>query len=93
MKTTKTKFQTTATRVGDKQPRNEGSLQLPELLTQEEAITLLRLDQLGLKSPEESLRYLRRTRQLGFVKVCGKILIPRQEIVDYLQRQTVPAMD
>ena len=51
------------------------------------------IDQLGLKSPEESLRYLRRTRQLGFVKVCGKILIPRQEIVDYLQRQTVPAMD
>ena len=49
--------------------------QVPELLTQDEAIRLLRLDALGLKDPRESLRHLRRTRQIGFVKVSGKVLI------------------
>ena len=65
--------------------------ELPELLTQEEAIRLLRLDQLGLQDPKETLRYLRRTRQLGYVKVAGKVLIRRDEIEAYLKRQEVPA--
>ncbi len=62
---------------------------LPDLLTQEEAVRILRLDQLGLHDPRESLRYLRRTAQLGYVKVAGKVLIPRQEIEAYLDRQRV----
>ena len=62
-----------------------------ELLTQEEAIETLRLDQLKLKDPKESLRYLRRTRQLGYVKVVGRILIPRQAILAFLDRHTVRA--
>ena len=66
---------------------------IPELLTQEEAIAVLRLDHLGLKDPRESLRYLRRTGQLGYVKVAGRILIPRGEIGDYLERQRVSASD
>lgn len=66
---------------------------VPELLTQEEAVELLRLDKLGLQDPKESLRYLRRTRQLGFVKVAGRILIPKQDIVDYLERQRVRARE
>jgi hypothetical protein len=65
----------------------------PDLLTQAEAIELLRLDQLGLKDPKETLRYLRRTRRIGYVKVAGKVLIPRQEVLAYLERQTVPAME
>jgi len=66
---------------------------VPELLTQEEAIGLLRLDKLGLQDPKESLRYLRRTGQLGFVKVAGRVLIPKQDIVDYLERQRVRACE
>ena len=62
---------------------------LPQLLTQEEAIRLLRLDKLGLKDPKESLRHLRRTRQIGYTKVAGKVLIPRKEIIMYLKKQTV----
>ena len=62
-----------------------------ELLTPEEAVSLLRLDQLGLKNPKESLRYLRRSGQLGYVKVAGKVLIPRQEISAYLERQRIEA--
>lgn len=63
-----------------------------ELLTQDEAVQSLRLDALGLRCPRESLRYLRRTRQIGYVRVAGKILIPRSEIDAYLERQTVEAL-
>ncbi len=52
----------------------------PQLLTQEEAIELLRLGDLGVLDPKESLRYLRRTRQIGYVKVAGKVLIPRSAV-------------
>lgn len=62
-----------------------------ELLTQEEAIEMLRLDQFRLKDPKESLRYLRRTRQLGYVKVAGRVLIPRQALLAFLERHEVRA--
>jgi len=61
----------------------------PELLTQEEAIHLLRLDALDLKRPKEVLRYLRRTSQLGYVKVAGKVLIPKRAILAYLEQHSV----
>lgn len=61
----------------------------PELLTQEEAIRLLRLDALDLKRPKEVLRHLRRTRQLGYVKVAGKVLIPRKAVTAYLEQHRV----
>jgi hypothetical protein len=66
---------------------------LSELLTQEEAIRLLRLDSLGLAKPKYALRHLWRTRQIGYVKVAGKVLIPRVAIVAYLERQTVRALE
>ena len=61
----------------------------PDLLTQEEAICLLRLDALNVKRPKEALRYLRRTGQLAYVKVCGKILFPRKALEHYVQRNLV----
>ena len=60
-----------------------------ELLTQDEAVVILRLDQMGLKNPKETLRHLRRTKQLGYVKVAGKVLIPRDEVEAYLRGHTV----
>ena len=60
-----------------------------ELLTQEEAVRLLRLDVLGVKCPRESLRHLRRTGQVGYVKVCGKVLFPRQALEEYVRRRLV----
>ena len=62
---------------------------LPELLTQEEAIEALRLDDMGLKRPKESLRYLRRTGQLTYYKGAGKVLIPRKAIREYLEQHRV----
>lgn len=79
----------------DRQQMTSGNAQnavvegLPDLLTQEEAVEVLCLDRLGLRDPKESLRHLRRTGQIGFVKVAGKILIPRQELIAYVDRQRV----
>jgi len=66
---------------------------VPDLLTQEEAIRVLRLDSVGLKKPKEALRHLRRTRQIGYIKVAGKVLIPRDEIIAYVERHRVQALD
>lgn len=81
------------TRIGRRDTSEGPPGGVPDLLTQEEAIRVLRLDQLGLRFPKESLRYLRRTGQLGFVRVAGKILIPRDELTDYLERQRVKPLD
>ena len=59
------------------------------LLTQDEAVEMLRLDRLGLRNPKESLRYLRRTSQIGFVRIAGKVLIPKEDIDDYIRRHWV----
>ena len=62
----------------------------PELLTQDEVIDIMRLKQAGVRHPRETLRYLRRTGQLGYVKIAGRILIPRPDLDSYIQRQRVP---
>ncbi len=64
------------------------SMDMPKLLTQEEVIGILRLDEIGLKYPKETLRYLRRTGQIGYVKVAGKVLIPRNAVEAYIERNT-----
>jgi len=62
------------------------TVDMPELLTQKEVIGILRLDQIGLKDPKETLRYLRRTGQIGYVKVAGKVLIPKSEVETYVEK-------
>ena len=62
---------------------------IPDLLTQEEAIRKLRLDAVNLKRPKEALRYLRRTGQVEYVKVCGRILFPKRALADYVRRNSV----
>jgi len=71
---------------GTSQPAGQDAR--PQLLTQEEAAQILRLDRLGLKDPKETLRYLRRTGQLGYVKVAGKVLIPMGELELYVRRHS-----
>jgi hypothetical protein len=62
---------------------------IADLLTQGEAVKLLRLDAVNLKRPKEALRYLRRTGQIAYVKVCGKVLFPRKALKEYLTRNLV----
>ena len=70
-------------------PTDRGADSFSGLLTQDEAVEILRLDRLGLRNPKETLRYLRRTSQLGFVRIAGKVMIPREDIDDYVQRHRV----
>ena len=62
---------------------------IADLLTQEEAIAFLRLDAVNLKRPKEALRYLRRTGQISYIKVCGKVMFTRRALEDYLGRNLV----
>jgi len=77
--------------MNDGRSRHAVESAVPDLLTQEEAVRVLRLDRLGLRDPKETLRHLRRTGQLGYVKVAGKVLIPRKDIEAYLERHRVSA--
>ena len=72
---------------------NFGATNECDLLTQDEAVGVLRLDQFGLRNPKETLRHLRRTGQLGYVHVAGKVLIPRNSILSYLRAHARPARD
>ena len=74
-------------------PSAEHQTSLSGLLTQEEAVRLLRLDSLKLKRPKEALRYLRRTGQISYVKVCGKVLFPRASLEEYIRRNSVGVVD
>lgn len=79
----------------DERSGNEMSAEttMPDLLTQEETIRILRLDRLGLRGPQEALRHLSRTRQIGYVKVDGKVLIPRGEVLAYIERRRVEPLN
>ena len=53
------------------------------LLTPFEAVIYLRLDQLGLRQPRESLRWMRRRGLLKFARV-GRSILFRQSWLDAL---------
>ena len=61
-------------------------------VTQKEAAQILKLDQLGLKDPTETVRYLRRTRQIAFTKVAGRVLVDRQSLLQYMERNRQEVM-
>lgn len=63
------------------------------LLTPDEAITYLRLDSVGLKKPEEALRYLRRLRRLGSVKVGKVYMYLKSDLDKYIDDYRQPPID
>lgn len=63
-----------------------------KLLTADEVIEILRLDARGLKNPKEVLRHLRRTRQIGFTKIGGRVHYTQQDIEDFIARNHVEAL-
>ncbi len=66
---------------------------MQELLTDNDVVKILKLDQLGLKSPREALRSLRRTRQIGFVKQGRHILYTHRDVEDYIKRNHVAPLE
>ena len=61
---------------------------VPDLLTEEEAIKFLRLDQNGLKNPKNTLKYYRDEGLLKATKVGRKCCYQRKELLDFLDRAT-----
>lgn len=55
-----------------------------KLLTQKEVGEVLRI-------ARRTLHDIRKNRQIGFVKVGGKILIPQSEVQNYLNKRKVSA--
>ena len=61
----------------------------PPLLTEQEAIRLLRLDQAGLANPSETLKYYRTKGQLRATRVGGhRYCYQLKELLSFLDKAT-----
>jgi hypothetical protein len=60
-----------------------------KLYTPDEVIRMLRFD-VGRKRPDQTLYYLRRKGEIGFLKLAGRIYFTIQHVEEYLERNTVP---
>ena len=60
----------------------------PDLLTEEEAIRYLRLDQIDIKNPEETLRRYRKEGHLRGTQVSKRVFYLRSELDDLLRKLT-----
>ncbi len=61
---------------------------VPELLTESEAIILLRLDVDGPKNPEQTLQYYRQEGLLRATKVGKRLRYTKTELLQLLKRLT-----
>ena len=59
----------------------------PLLLTEDEAIELLRLDQCGIKNPSATLARYRAGGTLRAVQISKRLLYPVGEIENFIERQ------
>jgi len=63
-------------------------LPVPELLTESEAIILLRLDTNGPKHPEKTLQFYRSEGLLRATKVGKRLRYTKTELLRFLEEQT-----
>jgi len=68
-------------------PGSQGQLS-PDLLTEEEAIRLLRLDVDGPTNPQKTLRYYREQGLLKATRVGKRLRYQRKELLSFLDRLT-----
>jgi hypothetical protein len=61
-----------------------------ELITPEEAVSYLRLDQQGLRYPREALRWLCRTGKLRYAKVGRYVRFRKTWLDELIERSVVP---
>ena len=59
----------------------------PALLTEEEAIRFLRIDQMAVKNPGATLRRYRDGGLLKAVQISREILYPLSALMDFISRQ------
>lgn len=67
---------------------NGGFTSCPELLTEEEAIRFLRLDNINVDNPSNTLRYYRKKGLLRATQVGKCIRYRRIELENFLERLT-----
>lgn len=60
----------------------------PELLTEEQAIRFLRLDQTNTQSPSNTLRYYREKGRLKGTRIGNKLFYHKEALVDFIRQQT-----
>ncbi len=61
---------------------------VPDLMTEEEAIKFLRLDDGGTKHPETTLEYYRSEGRLRGTKVGKRLRYLKSELISFLEYQT-----
>ena len=61
---------------------------VPDLLTEEEAITFLRLDEGGTKHPKTTLEYYRSENLLKATRVGKRLRYLKSELLSFLEIQT-----
>lgn len=57
-----------------------------KLYTDEEVIDLLRIDVKSIKDPKATLKHLRRTGQLSYVKVAGRVRYRELDLENFINR-------
>lgn len=60
----------------------------PDLLTEEEAIRYLRLHEIAIKNPEETLRRYRKEGHLRGTQVSKRVFYLKHELDDFLKKMT-----
>jgi len=60
----------------------------PEVMTQQEAIHFLRLDEANLKNPATTLQYYRDKGELKGIRIGKTIRYTKQDLLDFLQNQS-----
>ena len=59
----------------------------PALLTEEEAITFLRIDQMQVKNPSATLRRYRDGGLLKAIQISRELLYPLSSLINFIERQ------
>ena len=61
---------------------------VPEVLTEEETIQFLRIDNTGVKNPHLTLRYYREQGLLQATQIGKKLFYTKQALLHFLAKQT-----
>lgn len=60
---------------------------VPPVLTRDEAVRLLRLDQVNIKHPKRTLDYYRNRGLLRAVQMSKEVMFPLSDLLDFVERQ------
>ena len=63
---------------------------LPDLLTTEEVIQVLRIPQLSTATDHHNvIKNLIRMRDLPRIQICNKLLFPKKAVLDWIEKETI----